>query len=215
MPRQIQDEFSLPEKQGARIKRFLAEKKVTLTSEQIGKIIGKEASAVRKRLEDKYHWKPEEVRLIAEHIGVSFNRLFIPLAPLVRPRRATPNKVREATLNELINEPRLLRVLFGISFDSKSRDVVVRHLLRLDRYVKENANTIRKRRQRERDRRLDEILDRHVMKWLSQEFGGMRFIHERKQLPQHLEDEYVRKWNSLRHDSVVMSQIIYARKKPK
>lgn len=205
MSRPIKDALSLPEKQGARIKRMLAERGISWTSEEIGEMFGIEASGIRKRLLDKRHWKREEVKFIAQQAGIRFGDLYIP-----RIKAKTPRAKEKLmfSLQEVIDSPTLMRQFFGISLDSKTRDVLVRHLLKLDRYISESGNRIRRRRQRERNRRADKILNHHLMWLLRKEFGGLHNASKREDMPEVIQKEYDRRWQEIRKDPVAMGVII-------
>lgn len=147
------EDFSA-ELQGARIKRMLnmRESKMSKwTAVRIGALINREKSVAKKKLLDNLKWKQEEVRIIAEASGIPFEKMYV-----YNNNKRLPNKktvLRPIRLSQVTVDPKLLNHFLGVQLDSRTRDSVVRHLVKLEKWVAKNKTKINHRRHKEKEKR--------------------------------------------------------------
>jgi len=168
------EDFSA-ELQGARVKRLLRmkEKKNAgmnggWTSVRIATLIGVQQPAASKKLNDDLSFSKKEIELIAKESGIAFDTLYVYNNKVRLKRRNAQTPVQ---LDQVTADPKLLNHFLGVQVDSKTRDTAVRHLVKLEKFISDNKEKIRKRRNKERELRHRKEMLKFILRKLHEETG--------------------------------------------
>lgn len=164
------------EAQGARIRRLLkiigkrtskANKDSTFTCTSIALLIGKDRSVTSRKLDDQVGWTREEIQIVSEKSGIPFDTLYV----IDNKARRRSVNVKPMKLRDVVGDTKLLNHFLGVQLDSRTRDMVLKYLAKLENYIIEKKEAIRHRRGKEIERRRSVEMLKFIFKTLHDETG--------------------------------------------